>query len=136
MQGQYTLAQLKISAGLSYQEILDCKIKGKVGEHGVCVLLEVADATKGSQVNALIDSEGSVSLDGKILLKGVITQAGLSNENGYCRASLVIATKSVLADKKKDSCVFQDPGKKLSDMVNHALSGTGLTAQYQKDIWN
>ena len=135
MQGQYTLAQLKISAGLSYQKILDCRIKGKAGEHGICeVLLEAGDATKGSQVNALIDGEGSVSLDGKILLKGVITQAGLSNENGYCRASLVIATKSILADKKKDSCVFQDPGKKLSDMVNHALSGTGLTAQYQKDI--
>lgn len=135
MQGQYTLAQLNISAGLSYQTILDCRIKGKAGEHGICeALLEVPDTIKTSQVNALKDSEAAVHLEGTTLLQGVITQAALSSHNGYHRVKLVITTRSILADKDKDSCVYQDPGKKLSDMVSHALSGTGVTARYEKDI--
>ena len=135
MQGQYTLAQLNISAGISYQTILDCRLKGRVGEHGICeLLLEVSETVKSSQVNALTDSEAAVLLEGTTLLKGIVAQAGLSSQNGYCRVKLVIATKSVLADKKKDSCVYQDPGKKLSDIVNHALSGTGVTARFKEDI--
>lgn len=120
IKGQYTLAQLNISIGLTYQTILDCKLKGQAGEHGICeVVLEVADATTSGQINALTGNQGTVSFDGKTLLKGKITQAGLRTENGYNSAKIVISTCSIETDKKKGSCVFQDPSKKLSDMVNH-----------------
>ena len=98
------------------------------------MVLEVADAATSDQIRALTGNQGTVSLDGKTLLKGKITQAGLRTENGYNSARIVICTYSIETDKKKGSCVFQDPSKKLSDMVNHVLGGTGVTAQLQKDI--
>ena len=135
IKGQYTIAQLKISVGITYQTILDCKLKGQTGEHGICeAVLELSENVKDKQIRALIGQEGTVILDGKNLLKGTITQAGLKTANGYNSAQIVISTYSVKADKKKESCVFQDPGKQLSHMVNHVLKGTGITAQLQKDI--
>ncbi|MBQ2802104.1 MAG: hypothetical protein IJF03_12060 [Lachnospiraceae bacterium] len=133
--GQYTLAQLNLSVGITYQTILDCKLKGQAGEHGVCeAVLQLSENTKSGQISALIGNQGTVTLDGKTLLKGTITQAGLKTANGYHSAKIVISTDSIKADKKKESCVFQDPGKHLSDMVNHVLKGTGISAQLQKDI--
>ena len=131
IKGQYTIAQLKISPGISYQTLSDCKIKGQAGEHGCCeAVLELSENTKEGQIRALVGNEASVLLDGKTLLNGIITQAGLKTLNGYNSAKIVISTHSIMADKKKESCVFQDPGKQLSDMVKHVLKGTRITAQH------
>ncbi|MBQ2802107.1 MAG: hypothetical protein IJF03_12075, partial [Lachnospiraceae bacterium] len=94
--GQYTLAQLNLSVGVTYQTILDCKLKGQAGEHGICeAVLQLSENTKDKQINALIDKEGTVTLDDKTILKGTITQAGLKTENGYHSAKIVISTYSI-----------------------------------------
>ena len=96
IKGQYTIAQLKISSGISYQTLSDCKIKGQAGEHGCCeAVLELSENTKEGQIRALMGNEASVTLDGKTLLKGIITQAGLKTANGYNSAKIVISTHSI-----------------------------------------
>ena len=130
------LGRILVDFPLSYRIIKELTIKEEGNEHSSLNLNLVADR-RVDREDVLRYENTPIQVyapDGKCVYAGICTSMGFCCLNQYTELLIEAHSFSVLADVKPMERTFQDPSKKLGQIVDRVLGSYGYSVSVQEDV--
>lgn len=130
------LGRILVDFPLSYRIIKELTIKEEGNEHSSLNLKLVADH-RVDREDVLRYENTPIQVyapDGKCVYAGICTSIGFCCLNQYTELLIEAHSFSVLADVKPMERTFQDPSKKLGQIVDRVLGFYGYSVSVQEDV--
>ena len=128
-----TSGNIKILSALKLKYVTALRIVSEANKHGLCMVKGVLEdgAEAGMILNCQKDIPVSVIASGEdnlILFRGIVNEAELFIENGFCCIKMNIVTASEMLDKKKNYRSFQDKAMTYKQAVERVMEPYGGNA--------
>ena len=130
------LGRILIDFPLSYRSIKELSIREEGNEHSSLSLKLVADR-RFDREDILRYENTPIKLytpEGNCIYAGICTSIGLCCLNQYTELLIEAHSFSVLADVKPMERTFQNPSKKLGQILDMVLGSYGYSVSIQKDV--